>query len=204
VAAAPSTPDVPPQGSTLRRGRHSYRSAAATRIVTAAPNSWFAASGIRPASPDTCPSAMNSTPKPAPAAAPSTSAPRVLAVDAVDSRETSQMPGRATRTPSHASHVGRSPRATPTRTGSTAAPTADTGATSPIRPRESPRNRKMLPVADPAPASSAQAKSAARGSAGASSPQATISAAPHTWPTSTIAHGECRREPVPPTKSEAP
>ena len=114
------------------------------------------------------------------------------------------MPGRATRTPSQASQVGRSPRATPTSTGSTAAPTADTGATSPIRPRASPRYKKMLPVADPAPASSAQAKSAARGSAGASSPHATISTAPHAWPISTSPHGECWREPVPPTKSEAP
>ena len=55
------------------------------------------------------------------------------------SRETSQMPGRATSIPTHTSIVGRSPVATPSAAGRSAAPTAETGATTPIRPRAKPR-----------------------------------------------------------------
>ena len=55
------------------------------------------------------------------------------------SRETSQMPGRAISIPTHTSVVGRSPVATPRAAGRSAAPTAETGATTPIRPRANPR-----------------------------------------------------------------
>ena len=55
------------------------------------------------------------------------------------SRLTSQMPGTAAAMPSHTSSAGRSPVATPTQTGRRAAPTAEIGATTPIRPAASPR-----------------------------------------------------------------
>ncbi|UUZ58888.1 hypothetical protein LP418_22950 [Nocardioides sp. B-3] len=57
----------------------------------------------------------------------------------VGSRLTSQMPGTAAAIPSQTSSSGRSPAATPTATGTIAAPTAETGATTPIRPAASPR-----------------------------------------------------------------
>ena len=52
---------------------------------------------------------------------------------------TSTMAGRAASTPATASSPGRSPSATPTGTGNTAAPTAETGPTTLIWPRASPR-----------------------------------------------------------------
>ena len=55
------------------------------------------------------------------------------------SRETSQMAGSASAMPTQTSSSGRSPVATPTMTGTTTAPTPETGATTPIRPDASPR-----------------------------------------------------------------
>jgi len=46
---------------------------------------------------------------------------------------------RVSTLPSQTTSEGRSPVAAPTTTGTSAAPTADTGATTPIRPRENPR-----------------------------------------------------------------
>ena len=136
----------------------------AANNVRIAPISWLAASGSGPASSEIWASAMKRIPNPAPATAPSMSAPRVRAGrPGVVSRDTNQIPGRAASTPTHASPLGRSPRATPASTGRAAAPTAEIGATRPIRPRASPRNKKMLPVAEPTPARSAQAKSGAAG-----------------------------------------
>ena len=55
------------------------------------------------------------------------------------SRLTSQMPGTAAAMPTHTSAEGRSPVDTATTTGRSAAPTAETGATTPIRPAANPR-----------------------------------------------------------------
>jgi len=49
------------------------------------------------------------------------------------------MAGNAAAMPTHTSALGRSPIETPTITGSRAAPTPDTGATTPIRPAARPR-----------------------------------------------------------------
>ena len=51
------------------------------------------------------------------------------------SRETSQMAGRATTMPVQTTTRGRSPLSRPTTTGTRTAPTAEIGATTPIRPR---------------------------------------------------------------------
>ena len=65
--------------------------------------------------------------------------------------ETSQIPGTATTSPSSTSRPNRSPIATPNSTGSTAAPTPDSGATTLIRPAANPRKRKLIPTPDPTP-----------------------------------------------------
>ena len=111
-------------------------------------SSWVRARGHSPAESGIWPSAANSTPKPRPASRPSTT-PAAVAdrcpgswcapSSGTGSRETSQIPGRATAMPTHASRAGRSPETTPTSSGTTAAPTADTGATTPIRPAAKPR-----------------------------------------------------------------
>ncbi len=53
--------------------------------------------------------------------------------------------------PTQASRAGRSPRPTPTSSGTTAAPTADTGATTPIRPAAKPavEERRASAAAEP-------------------------------------------------------
>ncbi len=53
--------------------------------------------------------------------------------------DTSQMPGTAAAIPIHTSNAGRSPPTAPATTGTSAAPTADTGATTLIRPEANPR-----------------------------------------------------------------
>jgi hypothetical protein len=79
-------------------------------------------------------------PKPTPATTPSRTPEPASDEDAErGSRATSQMAGTAARMPSHTRVEGRSPVTRPTTMGTSAAPTADTGATTPIRPEESPR-----------------------------------------------------------------
>ena len=88
------------------------------------------------------------------------------------------MPGSATRTPIQVRMLGRSPSETPTNTGTRAAPTPDTGATTPIRPRARPRYKKTVPTALPRPAISAHAKSARRAWPGRDRPTASIASPP--------------------------
>jgi hypothetical protein len=60
--------------------------------------------------------------------------------------------GMARAIPNHAIVEGRSPRRTPTSVGTAAAVTAETGATTEIRPIEKPRYRHSTPNALPTPA----------------------------------------------------
>ena len=99
---------------------------------------WVTTVGHQPAPSGTWPIAANSRPKPAPASAPSTR-PAARPSTPSGSWLTSQIPGTAAAIPTHTSAEGRSPVDTPTTTGRSAAPTAETGATTPIRPAANPR-----------------------------------------------------------------
>ena len=120
------------------RGTQLTRSAVAVRATARRATAWATAVGHQPASSGTWPMAAKSSPKPAPARTPSTS-PAASPPSRSGSRLTSQMPGTAATMPIHTSAEGRSPVLTATTTGSSAAPTADTGATTPIRPAANPR-----------------------------------------------------------------
>src|SRR5215472_6400038 len=87
------------------------------------------ATGHRPAPGPAWARPTNRMPNATPATRPSTRAVLSTPRAAVPLAATSAIAGRATRTPTMVSGPGRSPRATPTRTGSTAAPTAETGPT---------------------------------------------------------------------------
>src|SRR5262249_61882559 len=86
-----------------------------------------AATGHRPAPRPASARPTNSIPNATPATRPSTRAVLSMPRAAVPLAATSAIAGRATTTPTMVTGPGRSPRATPTRTGSTAAPTAETG-----------------------------------------------------------------------------
>ena len=105
---------------------------------------WLAVSGSRPASESIWARATKKAPNPTPARIPSSkpdaaAEPCSGATAVPGSRATSQIAGIARAIPIQTSRAGRSPRTTPTMTGSTAAPTPETGATTPIRPEERPR-----------------------------------------------------------------
>ena len=113
----------------------------ATVATTMAAITWLKASGRKPASSGIWASAAN---KDAEAEAgqdtvdqPGTEGPRPRS--SAGSEATSQIAGSATSMPAQTIAPGRSPVARPTTTGTRAAPTPETGATTPIRPEERPR-----------------------------------------------------------------
>ena len=78
-------------------------------------------------------------PKPRPASTPSRNPADVADVDADGSRATNQIAGNASAMPIQTTSPGRSPIRKPVTTGTNAAPTPETGATTPIRPVDRPR-----------------------------------------------------------------
>jgi hypothetical protein len=141
VAEAPRGPATTAQRTGRPRGTQAAPSTAARTTTAGIDTAWVAASGHSPAPSGTCPSAANSTPKPRPARIPSSNPARAGAGvrSSAGTLATHQIPGSATAMPSHTSSAGRSPPSSPASTGTTAAPTAETGATTLIRPVEKPR-----------------------------------------------------------------
>ena len=145
VAAAPRGPAKSASRTTRPLGLQGARSAIARSTTEGMLTAWQSVSGHQPAVSGIWPRAAKSSPKPRPASTPSTRP------AATDSRfpgapsgssgvlETSQMPGRAATIPTQTMSDSRSPVIVPASTGTTAAPTAETGATTPIRPAEKPR-----------------------------------------------------------------
>ena len=166
MAVAPRTPLIAPKPAEGSRGTHAARSTVAITITTAPATSWLRASGRKPADSGIWARTAKRTPKPSPASTPST-APEARGPPPSSSRRgsraTSQMPGRATTIPSQTRAEGRSPVATPTTTGTSVAPTPETGATTPIRPDERPRYRKPVPMPLATPATRAQLQVARSG-----------------------------------------
>jgi len=118
---------------------------------------------------------------------------------------TSTMAGRATTMPIMASSGGRSPSAMPAATGTAAAATAETGPTTLICPRASPRYRISEPAPPPRPAASPQAIARALGPGppeASSATQASMAAAAE--PTTLTGRKPSRRDTRPPPKSEPP
>ena len=173
----------------------------------------------RPAPSETWSRAAKRTPKPTPASSPSVSpepaavrgrvvarprrAPPRAGTGSL-TRETSQMPGMPVRTASTTASGGQPLSATPTATGSRAAPTALTGATTLILPVLSPRKRNPTPMPEPTPPSTAQARSAPVGSPPRSSAATVATTAEDSWTTTATDQAEPRRLTRPPMKSDEP
>ena len=130
------------QPTARSRGTQSARSAVASRTTAGTDTSWVNASGTMPDSRGTWPMQANRSPNPSPASTPS-SRPSRSGADSCSgvggTEETSQIAGAASTMPSQTRPPGRSPPTTPKSTGTRAAPTAETGATTLIRPVAKPR-----------------------------------------------------------------
>src|SRR5664279_4956692 len=99
---------------------------------------------------------------------------------------------------------GRSPRARPTATGSRADPMAEIGATTDMRPDDSPRYRKAAPKPPPSPPAAAQSQSACMGVPVRNSARMKAKNPDELWPTTATCQAEDFLANSPPRKSETP
>src|SRR4051794_29729089 len=163
-AAVPNGPSQAAVQAERVRGQNAWRATRAMTITGTRDTICSATSGARPAAGATPSRQAKPAPKPKPAiTASEIPAESEVVSEPSEDAAISQVAGSAAAMPITARVPGRSPVARPVATGTSAVPTAEIGATTPIRPVDSPRKRKAVPTPTPRPDAEPHSQSEAVG-----------------------------------------